>query len=248
MNRLLAGCLFGLSAAAMPLHAQTGLRDPAATATAQPSAPTPRGTAGSVVLDFEGLGDNAPVGEFYNGGGGTDYGISFSTNSLAIIDSDAGGTGNFGGEPSASTILFFIDGASATMNVPDGFSTGFSFYYTAINNPGTVVVYEGLNGTGTVLATLNLPVTPTNGAPDPTGTFSPLLPIGVAFSGIARSVDFGGTINQVGFDNITLGAATPGGSGSPAVALPVGDSRTLGLLAALLALCAGLFLQRRRRT
>ena len=247
MKRTFAGLLLALSATALPLHAQTGIRDPGATATAIPSAPTPRGSAGSVLLDFEGLGDNVPVGEFYNGGGGADYGISFSTNSLAVIDSDAGGSGNFGGEPSASTILFFVNGASATMNVPAGFSTGFSFFYTAINSPGTIVVYDGPNATGNVLATLNLPITPTNGAPDPTGVFSPLLPIGVSFAGIARSVDFGGTINQVGFDNITLGAATPGGAGGPAVALPIGDTRALALLAALLALCASAVMWRRRR-
>ncbi|MEJ7712963.1 MAG: PEP-CTERM sorting domain-containing protein [Pyrinomonadaceae bacterium] len=44
----------------------------------------------------------------------------------------------------------------------------------------------------------------------PNGTFSPF----VSFrwlSGIARSVDFGGTIDQIAFDNITLGSEVPGG-------------------------------------
>jgi hypothetical protein len=61
----------------------------------------------TVTLTFEGLGNFEPVSQFYNGGTGgngsgpgTNYGISFSPNSLALIDSDAGGTGNFGGEPS----------------------------------------------------------------------------------------------------------------------------------------------------
>ncbi|HTQ79133.1 MAG TPA: hypothetical protein VMM92_03995, partial [Thermoanaerobaculia bacterium] len=35
------------------------------------------------------------------------------------------------------------------------------------------------------------------------------VPIGVSFSGVARSVDFGGTANQIGFDNITFGSQTP---------------------------------------
>ena len=64
-----------------------------------------------------------------------------------------------------------------------------------------------------MLATLNLPTTPNNGAPDPGGTFSPLLPVGVSFNGIAKSVDFGGTANQIVFDDITLGSAIAGGGG-----------------------------------
>jgi|GEM_PF-831350 hypothetical protein len=210
---LLLSCAISTAAAAMGIH------NPDVVATARPTLPqTPQG--GDVVLTFEGLGDQEAVNEFYNGGTGgsgsgpgPNYGVVFSDNSLSIIDSDDGGTGNFGGEPSPSTILFFLTGAAATMNVPAGFTTGFSFYYSAINNPGVIRVYDGPDATGNVLATLDLPVTPTNGAPDPTGQFSPLVPIGVTFTGTAHSVDFGGTINQVGFDNITLGSGTPGGGG-----------------------------------
>ena len=174
----------------------------------------------TTTLTFEGLRDFEPVNQFYNGGTGgngsgpgTNYGISFSSNSLALVDSDAGGGGNFGGEPSPDTVLFFTSG-TAVMSVPAGFTTGFSFYYSAINNPATVIVYDGPNATGNVLATIPLPVTPSSGAPDPTGTFSPFVPIGVAFSGTARSVDFGGSVNQVAFDNITIGSSTPGNPGS----------------------------------
>lgn len=175
-------------------------------------------TAQTKVLDFEGLGNFEPINQFYNGGTGgngsgpgVNYGISFSSNSLAIIDSDAGGGGNFGGEPSPDTVLFFQTG-TALMNVPAGFTTGFSFYYSAVNSPGIVVIYDGANATGNVLATINLPTTPNNGAPDPTGSFSPFVPVGVSFSGTARSVDFGGTVNQIAFDNLTLGRATPAGA------------------------------------
>lgn len=166
--------------------------------------------AATIVLGFEGLGNLESVGNFYSGGAGPNFGISFSPNALAIIDADAGGSGNFGGEPSPSTVLFFLDGPAAVMNVAAGFETGFSFFYSAINNPGFVNVYDGLNGAGNILATINLPRTPFNGAPDPTGQFSPFVPIGVTFNGIARSIDFGGTVNQIGFDDITLGSETPG--------------------------------------
>ena len=170
----------------------------------------------TTTLTFEGLGNRETVNQFYNGGTGgngsgpgTNYGVSFSANALALIDSDAGGSGNFGGEPSPDTILFFQSGAAATLNVPAGFTTGFSFYYASPVSAGTVIVYDGPNAIGNVLATISLPTTPNNGAPDPTGSYSPFLPYGVSFSGTARSVDFGGSAGNIGFDNITLGASSP---------------------------------------
>jgi hypothetical protein len=175
--------------------------------------------AAGISLNFEGLKNFEPVQNFYNGGlggfgsgPGTNVGASFSSNALAVIDRDAGGDGNFGGEPSPSTVLFFLTGSAATLNYSAGFTTGFSFYYSAIELPGVIKVYDDLNATGNLLATLNLPLTPLNGAPDPTGQFSPFLPIGVAFSGIAKSIDFGGTANRIAFDNITSGSDKPVGT------------------------------------
>jgi uncharacterized protein YhjY with autotransporter beta-barrel domain len=101
------------------------------------------------------------------------------------------------------------------MNVPAGFDTGFSFFYSAVNSPGSVSVYSGLDAGGTLLTTLVLPLTPNNGAPDPSGNFSPLVPIGVTFAGTAMSVDFGGSANQIVFDEITLGSAIAGGGPGP---------------------------------
>lgn len=170
-------------------------------------------------LTFEGLGNLEAVGNFYNGGlggsgsgPGPNFGVTFNADALSIIDEDAGGTGNFGGEPSPSTVLFFLTGSAAVMSVEAGFDTGFSFFYSAINQPGSVTVWDGINGTGNILATLNLPLTPFNGAPDPTGTFSPLVPIGVAFNGTAKSVSFAGVQNQIAFDNITFGSEVPEGA------------------------------------
>ena len=177
-------------------------------------------TASTVVLDFEGLQNLEAVNGFYNGGtggngsSGTNYGIGFSTDSLAIIDSDAGGSGNFANEPSPSTVLFFLSGGAAVMNVAAGFDTGFSFFYSAINNPGVVNVYDGLNGTGNILASLNLALTGTSCSGDPSGQFCSWAPVGVTFSGTAFSVGFGGTQNQIAYDNITLGSSTPGGGGN----------------------------------
>jgi hypothetical protein len=176
------------------------------------------GSAGAavIVLDFEGLQDFEAVQEFYNGGTGgngsgpgTNFGASFSSDALALIDSDAGGGGNFGGEPSPNTALFFLQN-TAVLNFAAGFDTGFSLFYSAINNPGSVDVYDGLNKTGSLLASLSLPITASDGG-DPTGQFSPFFPVGVAFAGTAKSIDFGGTANQIAFDNITFGSTSPGG-------------------------------------
>jgi hypothetical protein len=175
-----------------------------------------------IVLDFEGLGDQTPVGDFYNGGAGTNYGIHFGSNALSIIDADAGGSGNFGNEPSPSTILFFLTG-SAVLDYAPGFTDGFSFFYTTVSFGGTVTVYDGLGATGNVLAVLQLDALGA-GPGDPSGTFSNWRAVGAAFSGTARSIDFGGTVNQVGYDDITFGSATAGGGNR------VPEPGTLGLL------------------
>ncbi len=97
------------------------------------------------------------------------------------------------------------------MIVLNVFTTGFSFFYSS-SQAGTVTVFDGLNGTGNVLATIPV-VNQFNscGLPgDPTGTFACWTPVGVTFSGTAFSVNFGGVANQTGFDEITLGSSTPG--------------------------------------
>lgn len=165
--------------------------------------------ASSITMTFEGVGNYNPVGEFYNGGAGGSLGVSFSSNALGLVDIDAGGSGRFGGEPSPSTVLFFLKGSAATMNVPGGFLNGLSFYYTTPFYTGQVKVYDAPDAAGNLLATLDLPLTPYNGAPDPNGVYSPLLKLGVSFTGSARSVDFGGTADKIGFDDITIGDRYP---------------------------------------
>ena len=187
--------------------------------------------AAIVVLDFEGVGDLASVNDFYNGGtdsvgnSGTNYGIAFTSASLAITDGDTKGQpriGNFANEPSPDTVLFFLTGDAATMNVDAGFDTGFSFFYSTNFNTGFVRVYDGPNGTGSVLAQIDLRLNWQDGgcSGDPTGDFCNWDPIGVRFDGIARSVDFGGTLNQVGFDDITLGSDVAGGVSVPVPGVP----------------------------
>lgn len=162
-----------------------------------------------VYLDFEGIGDYNPVGDYYNGGGGPNYGVSFSDATLALVDSDAGGNGNFANEPSPDTIMFFLDANNAVLNVAAGFETGFSFYYTS-STAATVTVYDGLDATGNVLGTITVDAQYNIGCSgDPSGDFCNWTAVGVAFDGVAKSIDFGGTANQTGYDNITFGSDTP---------------------------------------
>lgn len=180
--------------------------------------------AKEVVLDFEGLLDLELVQEFYNGGEGSlgsayaqDLGVSFSGNVIALKDIDSGGTvGDFGGEPSPDNIIFFREGDSATVNVAEGFESGFSLFYSAVappasppSNRGTVQLFDGVDASGSLLAQFNLPSTPSFGEPDPNGEFSPFIPLGVQFDGMARSILLAGEARTIGFDNLTLGSATP---------------------------------------
>lgn len=182
--------------------------------------------AGTVVLTFEGLQNLEPIDNYYNGGTGgfgsgpgTNYGISFTSDSLALISELNGGTGNFSNQPSGDTIAFFLSGAGDTMNVAAGFTTGFSFFYTSTNNPGTVTVWSGLDGTGTQLASLSLSAL---GSCNPAPNFCNWAKAGVSFSGTAESVIFSGVANYIGFDDITLGSANPGNTPEPATLLLLG--------------------------
>jgi hypothetical protein len=182
---------------------------------------------GVIVLNFEGINATYPSGyaqvlDFYNGGtssdltSGTNYGIGFTDNALAICLNTPGfscsntSRGGLGDPASAEGALFFLSGSATYMNVAAGFDTGFSFFYTAINEVGSVSVYDGLNGTGNLLGTLSLPTTASACDPIYGAGFCPFYPGSLAFSGTAMSVSFAGVANQVVFDDVTFGSTTPG--------------------------------------
>jgi len=160
---------------------------------------------GAVVLDFEGIGDLQLIEDFY----GPDY--LFSSQAMALVDSDAGGVGNFANEPSPNTILFWLGGSSAVLNVPNGFENGFSFFYSS-SVISSVRIYSEVNRGGDLLATVPLQAQHTSGCVgDPNGLFCNWSPVGVEFEGIGKSIDFSGTSNQFGIDQITFGSSLPGG-------------------------------------
>ena len=189
-------------------------------------------SAAVITLNFEGVGNLASVNNFYNGGtdslgnSGVNYGIAFNANALGIIDSDAGGSGNIGNEPTPDTVLFFLTG-SAILNFAPGFTTGFSFFYSTVNFGGSVNVYDNLNATGNLLGTIALAALGT-GPGDPNGAFSNWAIGTLGFAGTAKSIDFGGTVNQVAYDNITFGSTNPNQGN------PVPEPATLALVGAAL--------------
>jgi hypothetical protein len=199
--------------------------------------------ASVIVLNFAGLKGNSQeaVAGYYNGGagslgssGGPNYGVSFGLDAL-VISGQPGGVGNTAqipGGPGANA-LYFQSGSGDVMNVAAGFDTGFSFYYSAPNLPGTLQLWTGVDGTGTQIGSdISLGLT-TDGS-STLGclgqSFCPYEAFGVSFTGTARSVIFTGTANNIAFAEVTIGSATPGGTTvpTPATLALVG----LGLLSA----------------
>jgi MYXO-CTERM domain-containing protein len=158
-----------------------------------------------ITLDFEGLGNNTNIGNYYNGGVGPNYGVEFVGNALSLVAGSAGGSGNFTNSPSMPTIMYWLDGNNTIMNVQAGFTTGFATYYTSINSVGAISIYDGLNGTGNVLATLNLSALGSQAG----GVYDTWALAGTAFDGVGKSVVFSGDANYMGFDDITFGSNVP---------------------------------------
>ncbi len=151
------------------------------------------------LITFQGLTNMEQVGDFYSG-------IGFSSNVYAIDSVMSGGSGDFVRTP-LGTPAIFVNGptgsmVTGTMNVTAGF-TGIQFFYTAAFQE-TVKIWSGTNGSGTLLATLNL--SPNNSlctAPSYCNWSS----AGVSFSGTAESVTFTGGANGLGLTDITLNSS-----------------------------------------
>jgi hypothetical protein len=184
-------------------------------------------TAQAQVLNFEGINATYPSGfafvqGFYNGGTssvgttGTNLGIAFSDNAQAIclnsltVYCSNTSRGGLGDPSSQQNGLFFLSGNATYMNSAIGFLTGFSFFYVSASQPGSFTVWDGLGGTGSILATLNLAPNAEGCLPGYSAGFCPFSAAGVGFSGTAHSVTFAGVANQIVFDDVTFGSSTPG--------------------------------------
>jgi hypothetical protein len=180
--------------------------------------------AGVVALNFV-LPDNTyyenilnyyNAGADQNGATGPNDGVTFSSGAMAFLNYPAtqdGFMSNVGFEPHGGDSMIFTSGNVEYMNVPGGFTTGFSFYYSCLYQPGSVNLYSGPNGTGTVLATIPLHLTPDGVLPPfflPVD-YSVWQPVDLTFAGTAESVSFVGSVNYTAFSDITLGQSTPAG-------------------------------------
>ncbi len=189
------------------------------------------GTVHTLTFDQLNGASEEEILNYYNGGFGSlgsgpgpSWGITFNSNALALESEDQGGPGNFTNEPSCCNIMFFLTGTGDVLNDASGITTGFSFYYSGNSEVGngSVDIYTGLNGTGTLLASFVVDTSLT-----PLCTSGPAYcvwePDGVAFSGTAESVVFGGAANYIGWDNVTIGSSSP-----------VPEASTITLLAVIL--------------
>jgi hypothetical protein len=190
-------------------------------------------TASATVVDltFEGIpftnGNTGPIGNYYNGGAGPNYGITFSPNSIVLcyntptVSCSNTSRGGFGDPHSQTEGLDFADTNPAYLTDAAGFTTGFSLFYsspfgTAVGGEG-LEVFSGPDGTGSLLASLTLTDTP-NGACNFSysqgAEYCPFEPLGVSFSGVAESIVFTGRPDFAEYDDITFGSVTPGPTSS----------------------------------
>jgi len=189
-------------------------------------------SAAPITLNFEGVVDyphngTVLIDDFYNGGtasngaSGTNFGVSFSegatvlclnTSGVTCSNTSKGGSGVAGSEFGA---LYFPT-LNPIMNVAAGFDTGFAFAYSNPFASNQVVnIFSGLDGTGELLASAVLPGT-TNGASGictsyGNANYCPFANLSLAFSGVARSVQFAGDVNSSVFDDFTFGSTVVGG-------------------------------------
>lgn len=145
-------------------------------------------------LNFNALQVGEEVQGYYNGGFGSmgtgpgpNLGITFTNDFVTVPE------GVFGPPFGPPLRAEELSNGSGIMDVAAGFSGDFSFYYLNSGTTGSVNLYSGLDGSGSLVGTLMLPNMPDFGAVG--------LVQGIPFS----SAVFSGDANTLVFDNITFG-------------------------------------------
>jgi len=164
----------------------------------------------ALTLDFEGIDSYSSVADYYAG-----QGVEFGGDALAFTYDESGPF--FSNNPSGTSVMSAVFD-DAAMNVANGFVGSVSFYYSSVEDTA-IGVYSGLNGTGTLLGTIDLAANATNGCSD-TGFCNWTLAT-LNFAGTAQSVGFGSTANIAAFDNVSI---SPVPEPSQAIMLALGLS------------------------
>jgi hypothetical protein len=148
-------------------------------------------------IDFEGVGDLAPIPAF--------DGIN-SPGWLGIIDADAGGSGNFAFEPSPETIAFWLGGGTGTGSSRDidldDPAAKLEFSYASF----VTIVVTAFDVDGNVVDSAVGPPNFNQGpGGDPTGSFNKWDPIDVESdeNNIVK-VTVSGAVNQTGIDDLRV--------------------------------------------
>jgi opacity protein-like surface antigen len=137
--------------------------------------------ASVVTIDFDAMTSGSPVGAFYSGVGVTMSGLTVSN----------------GPGATSQPHLAFLDRNPVGIDTTFGF-TAFSFT-SGFFMPGTVEVYSGAGGTGTLLGSLS-------GLLGNPFAFSPF---SIPLSGVAHSVVITGTPGTLGFDDLRFTTGVP---------------------------------------
>lgn len=101
--------------------------------------------------------------------------------------------------------MFFQTGNVVTITATNTIQTALWFYYSALQN-GSATVYSGPNATGTILASITLPV---NNSGCNTYKMCVWSTVGVPLTAPAGSISFGGVPDYLAVGIIHLGSALP---------------------------------------
>ena len=160
----------------------------------------PAFAAAPFTLDFEHVTGFTSILDFYNRGtdgaghsGSENFGASFTGGAQGLVN-DAAGT-YYASAPSPMGAMFVSD-PDAVLNIAAGVSNALYFYYSSPDAvAGAVKAYSGLNGSGTLLGTLNL-------AANSSAAYDSWKQVVLSYAGVAQSFDFGAS-TMVAFDNVS---------------------------------------------
>lgn len=125
-------------------------------------------------------------------------GVTFSANSLLLIDFDAGGSGNIANEPSGDAVAFWLTGTLITLTFSQPTSDVSLFYSSSVP-----VSLQAFDAGAILLQTVNGPAQHNDSCVgDPNGSFCNYSPLSINTGmNVIASVTFNGVLNQTVIDD-----------------------------------------------